>query len=720
MPRKKPPQPSDDVPFDSDNESIEDSSTSGPTGQRRRAAARSRETSAGEREIGSPPNIKNQRRRDAGGKSLKKFAVTYFPERFYLGFSADHDRCIAKMERAVLNGELFALAMARGSGKTTLCEVALLWALLYGYRKFLVLVGADKEAAKALLDSIKIELETNDLLMDDFPEVCHAIRSLDGLANRCKGQTCNGHRTHIKWSDHKVIMPTVANSKCKGSIVVCKGLTGGIRGLKHITADGVSLRPDIVVIDDPQTEESANSVSQCETRVRILAGAILGLAGPGAQIAGMMPCTVIRKGDMADQILDRSLYPQWNGERCKLVYRWPDRMDLWEEYCKILKEDMEHERGEKRATEFYRKNRKAMDAGFEVAWPDRKKESELSAQQHVFNLIVRFGKEVFAAEFQNDPEDPALVQVSGLEWFQSVKSITTKLSGHDRLVVPDEATIMTAFVDVHEDLLYYWVSAWTNDFTGWCVDYGTWPRQRKRYFVKDNAELTMTMAYPQCKGQIKALLHAALSELWRELLGTSWKTASGGYMQIDRLLTDANGLHADTIYEAVRLNEYRARIYPSHGRGIPAAKPRIDAKKKEPGELVGHHWRIPSIRKAKRGVRYVTFDANVWKRFTHECLGTPHGMNGCYELFDETMQFHQSAAEHLTSEKPIETSGPYGDRTEWTLQPGRDNHWFDTAVGSAVAASIAGAVLPGAGMATEKAAQRKSIRLSDRRTRRSA
>ncbi len=137
--------------------------------------------------------------------------------------------------------------------------------------QFLVLVGADKEAAKALLDSIKIELETNDLLMDDFPEVCHAIRSLDGLANRCKGQTCNGHRTHIKWVRSQDHHADGGQQPMQRLDRRCKGLTGGIRGLKHITADGVSLRPDIVVIDDPQTEESANSVTQCESRVRILA-----------------------------------------------------------------------------------------------------------------------------------------------------------------------------------------------------------------------------------------------------------------------------------------------------------------------------------------------------------------------------------------------------------------------------------------------------------------
>ena len=62
-----------------------------------------------------------------------------------------------------------------------------------------------------------------------------------------------------------------------------------------------------------------NHLSQCATRERIIAGAVLGLAGPGKKIAGIMPCTVIHPGDLADRILDREKHPEWNGERTKLV-----------------------------------------------------------------------------------------------------------------------------------------------------------------------------------------------------------------------------------------------------------------------------------------------------------------------------------------------------------------------------------------------------------------
>ena len=93
--------------------------------------------------------------------------------------------------------------------------------------------------------------------------------------------------------------------------------------MKFKRPDGKTVRPSLVVLDDPQTDESARSLSQCANREAILAGAVLGLGGPGKKISGIMPCTVIRPGDMADNILDRDKHPEWNGERTRMVYSFP-------------------------------------------------------------------------------------------------------------------------------------------------------------------------------------------------------------------------------------------------------------------------------------------------------------------------------------------------------------------------------------------------------------
>ena len=288
-----------------------------------RARARNAALSQAGRDIGQLPEVVDRERKADAEKNFQFFCEAYFPCTFHLAWSPDHLKVIRKIEEAVLHGGLFAMAMPRGSGKTSLCECACIWAVLYGHRDFVCLIGSDEGHAMDMLESIKTELDSNDLLLEDFPEVVFPIQCLDGIANRCSGQLFQGERTHIGWTAREVILPTIQGSPASGAIIKVAGITGRIRGMKFKRADGRSARPSLVVLDDPQTDESARSVSQCSTRENILAGAVLGLAGPGKKISGIMPCTVIRPDDMADSILDRDKHPEWNGERTKMVYSFP-------------------------------------------------------------------------------------------------------------------------------------------------------------------------------------------------------------------------------------------------------------------------------------------------------------------------------------------------------------------------------------------------------------
>jgi type II secretory pathway predicted ATPase ExeA len=55
------------------------------------------------------------------------FCETYFAAAFHRAWSDDHLRVIGRIEKAVRDGSLFALAMSRGSGKTTLARRSSLW-----------------------------------------------------------------------------------------------------------------------------------------------------------------------------------------------------------------------------------------------------------------------------------------------------------------------------------------------------------------------------------------------------------------------------------------------------------------------------------------------------------------------------------------------------------------------------------------------------------------
>ncbi|MBS0338840.1 MAG: hypothetical protein JSS40_18955, partial [Proteobacteria bacterium] len=227
-----------------------------------RARLRNAMLSLSGRDIGDLPPVGDPARRARAAKDFRYFCETYFGQTFHLKWSDDHLKVIAKIEQAVLDGGLFAMAMPRGSGKTSLCEVACLWALLYGHREFVALIGSDEEHAAGMLESIKAELENSEILGADFPEVCHPIRSLEGIHQRASGQLYQGKQTHIGWTAREIVLPTIPGSAASGAIIRVAGITGRIRGMKHKRVDGVSVRPSLVLIDDPQTDESARSPSQ--------------------------------------------------------------------------------------------------------------------------------------------------------------------------------------------------------------------------------------------------------------------------------------------------------------------------------------------------------------------------------------------------------------------------------------------------------------------------
>ena len=677
--------------------------------EERRNAERDRqaEQSLAGRDIGPLPEVVNPDRKAACERNFQLFCESYFPETYALAWSPDHLKVIEKIETAVLRGGLFALALPRGSGKTTITESAALWSMLYGHREFVVLIGATESAALELLDSLKTELEVNERLAEDFPEVCYPVAQLEGIANRCAGQLYKGERTRITWTSNEIVLPTVEGSRASGIIVRVAGITGRIRGMKFKRSDGRNVRPSLVVIDDPQTSESAGSLEQTRKRVRVLAGDILGLAGPGQKISGIMPCTIIRPGDMADIILNRNTHPDWNGEKTRMVYRFPTNMKLWEEYAEIRAEALRTEGNFQKATEFYLANREAMDAGAEVSWEARFNHDEVSALQHAMNLKFQ-DEAAFQSEYQNDPLPDDTADDSLL----SVDEICAKINGLARRRVPLKCDRLTMFVDVQKALLFYVVIAWAEDFTGAVIDYGSWPDQHRHEYSLADANPSIQTLFP--KAGFEGALYAALSALTDECLGREWEREDGAVLKIERALVDANwGQSTDVVYQFCRQSFHAGVILPSHGRYVGASSKPMTEYRKQQGDRLGFNWMIPNVA-GKRAIRHVIYDTNYWKSFIHARLAVPVGDKGSLTLYGRIPGAHQLFAEHLTAEYRVKTQGRGRTVDEWKLKPqSHDNHFLDCVAGCAVCGSMLGASLPETLPA--KLDRKPMIRLSDKR-----
>jgi hypothetical protein len=696
-----------------------------------RARARSLVLSLAGRDIGDLPDVVNPERRARAATDFRFFCESYFKLTFHLPWSQDHLKVIGKIEQAVLRGGLFAMATPRATGKTVQVETACIWAVLYGHREFVCLIGSDEGHAMDMLDSIKMELDTNDLLLDDFSEVVHPIQCLDGIANRCNGQLYRGERTHIGWTAKEIVLPTLkptgwlenpalqsfvradGHSKASGAIIKVAGITGRIRGMKYKRADGKTVRPTLVVLDDPQTDESSRSLSQCATRESILAGAVLGLAGPSSKISGIMPCTVIRLGDMADNILNRDKHPEWNGERTKLIYAFPTDEKLWQRYAEVRAESLRQGHHGEEATDFYGTNRVAMDAGAVVAWPERFNHDELSALQHAMNLKLQ-DEAAFFAEYQNEPLPEETVADDEL----TADQIAGKLNRLERGAVPLGVNHLTMFIDVQATLLFFVVAAWEDDFTGYVIDYGTFPDQKRLYFTLRDARHTL-LAATNAAG-LEGSIYGGLESLTSAMLTRDWARDDGAMLRIERCLIDANwGSSTDVVYQFCRQSAHAGIVMPSHGRFVGASSQPFSEYKRRPGDRVGHNWRIPNVQ-GKRAVRHGVFDTNYWKSFVHARLAVAMGDRGCLSLFGDQPEQHRLFAEHLTAEYRVKTEGRGRTVDEWKQRPERgDNHWFDCLVGCAVAASVQGVVLPGTdGAAVVKRGRVSFARLQHRRRQR--
>jgi len=453
------------------------------------------------------------------------------------------------------------------------------------------------------------------------------------------------------------------------------------------------------------TCNSSASPSQNLTRISLLMGAVLGMAGPGKSISGMMPCTIINQGDMADQILDSKKHPEWRGETTKLLATMPENLGEWEKYREVYEKCVSKEPPDiTEANEYYETHRDTLDKGAEASWPERKLDIEASAIQHAMHLYFR-DEQAFWAEYQNDPQAINVVD----EGFLTADEISAKVSGIERRVVPPDCTHLSAFIDVQGPILYWLVAAWQDGFGGQVVDYGTWPDQKRRHFTLQTLNKTLGDEYPGM--DVNGAIYSGLIDLIGNLWGSEWDTVDGGTLRISHGMVDAGwGDSKKTVYKACRDSRFASSVSPSFGRGIKAGNMPMDEWPKKPGEQEGHCWRR-RVTKGE-GVRHVLYDVNTWKTLVNRKLATPLGNSGSLSLYKASPSHHRQLADHIKAEPYVRTSGQGRELIEFKPPvAGRDNHWFDGLVGAAVAASIAGVSAMGHEVA--KKAKRKRVKLSD-------
>lgn len=644
----------------------------------------------------------NAGRRDACERDLFIYLQTYFPFSTGLSeFSDDHRRVIAHLQDAFLTGGRFVEAVYRGFAKTTISQNTVLWAESYGHRRCLPLFGATDSDATRNMQSIKLELETNEMLCEDFPEICIPVRALQGRPQRCASQTYHGKPTYIDWTADQIVLPTIPFSLASGGIVVCRGLTGATRGLVFKRPDGSNQRPDGVLIDDPQTDESAVSPAQVEKRLDIIKRSILRSGGHRASLACVVTCTVRAVNDMVEQLLDQKLNPSWQGERIRMVRRWADEHGadatvivpeaeglpalgpLWARYSE-LRNGFDRElpgdrkRAWREATAHYEANRAVMDAGCIVSWESCfDPEHEVSAIQHAYNILIDDGPDVFSTECQNVARDKALAG-SGL----TSELIQSQLNGKQRYVVPDGCVLLTHCSDVGKLKGFHWiVRAWEPNGTSHIIDKGIMSVQGVKFKSDEGLERAIFNAVLRRVEEFKSRRYAFENG---ETLDKTITTFDARW-QTDAVLAgvkkaglDVFGIEGIGRSAGCRISGFRDVVNNSATRrkcGTPGAYEELHAAPS------GKQWVIHA-------------SADKWKAFEHERWLTPQDKPGCAFLWGERgdgtrkspdEMTHQDYAKHICAEREVQD----GQDRKW-IETGGENDFLDASWHSCCAAAMRG------------------------------
>jgi len=194
-------------------------------------------------------------RRLANSADIYAFLSCYFPDVFWGDWTDQRREMVAAILNAAKYGGDQAIAAPRGEGKTSIVQCVTIYCVMHGILSFPLIAAATGPNAEQILANIKYQLERNQALADDYPEICDPILALDGTAQRGATQTANGKRTFLKWAQDYIVLPTVCAPDLPAPLSHSELAPGRIR--LDIPSDGL---------------KTSNLMSNAPTAVRVPAG----------------------------------------------------------------------------------------------------------------------------------------------------------------------------------------------------------------------------------------------------------------------------------------------------------------------------------------------------------------------------------------------------------------------------------------------------------------
>lgn len=293
-----------------------------------------------------------------GDDGFRFFLETYLPH-YVKGEPSLFHKAVFRLGPEILAGAKGArelLIAPRGSSKSTHLSLGFaLYCIMLGEKRYILEVCDVYAQAALLIEAIKAELTTNIRLQSDFPDACGAGRV---------------------WREGEIV--TANNIRVEGL-----GALQKLRGRRHGPH-----RPDLMFFDDLENDEQVRSPEQRQKLENWVHRAALQVGPPDGSMDVVWVGTVLH----FDAVLVRaSKKPMWRVTEFQAIVRWPDRMDLWEQFEEVYQND-----GEPAARAFYAARKAEMDAGAIVNWP---------SVQPLLELMLKRAEshDAFQTEYQNKP-----------------------------------------------------------------------------------------------------------------------------------------------------------------------------------------------------------------------------------------------------------------------------------------------------------------------------
>lgn len=604
-------------------------------------------------------------------------------------FTSQQSDMIMDYEKLLKYGGDELTLASRGEGKTTYFRASVWRSIAMGTVSFVALICASGDDATYSREAIQSMIADSEPFAVLYPEIAIPVRAVGAspqLANTMRatgrrfdtGERFEQELISFTWSQKGLWFPNVPGSPSARAMMQFRGADKAIRGLNIL-----GRRPEIVAIDDLDTPDTVNNIDVAKKVIDRVNLDIGGLRGQSGKFARMMLATMPKQACGVAHHFATQKFP-FVVKRHRYLIEKPLRWDMWMEYVKRRqKAKAAGDTYGRAAHSYYRKNKKAMDAGHKVSNPNRFNDTkledgtktQLSAIQNYFDEWADKGEMFCRCELDNEIIENEELIVSSLEMGHVVSCEGEQQRG----VVGESCKMVTRAIDVRKIELHHATIANDHERLHRIPDYD----------VQSHGTTELTVQ------QAEFAILEGLRKLKKEWDKSPVVDRNGQAKKTDLTLIDKGWLGNWTEDGKVKtwVTQPVETFCMEAGlrRWLPAkGQPRYRSPKPGPDVIIGDNWHMNRGEGAERSCTEVIWNAEHWHSLVEELFITtdeeqrfelfvsvPGGVHASHRRLSEHIK---SGAEELAETRRRATRG---------RKPGfRHDHWWDALAMALVAKSV--------------------------------